>query len=141
VVVGPLSIKFLAEYQISTDSLCSQSLDQVEDFNANAIPTRCDSAAKEAYPVWFDQSVQCKGLSDPSKSGFDDADRRTLINKTNTILARRVKALLEVNCASLSVTATTYNYLQLPTTTYNYPHSPKLQPELIKLYLLKNGRQ
>jgi arsenate reductase len=123
VVVGPLSIKFLAEYQISTDSLCSQSLDQVEDFNANAIPTRCDSAAKEAYPVWFDQSVQCKGLSDPSKSGFDDADRRTLINKTNTILARR--CLLP----------------QLPTTTYNYPHSPKLQPELIKLYLLKNGRQ
>jgi arsenate reductase len=100
--VHPLTLKYLSEHNISTDGLCSQSWDQFEDYNPNAILTLCDSAAQESCPVWFDQSVQVHwGLSDPSKGAVDEGRQRALFDNTISILERRIRALLEADPASL----------------------------------------
>ncbi|MFT6407292.1 MAG: arsenate reductase [Arenicella sp.] len=112
--VHPLSIKFLAERQIATDGLCSQSWDQFEDFNPDAILTLCDSAAKEACPIWFDQAVQVHwSLSDPSKEGVSEAEQRALFDATMNILERRIRALLATDCESLSGDALRHTLSQI----------------------------
>ena len=66
--VHPLSIKYLKEAGISTEGLQSQSWDELEDFKPDIVITVCDSAAGEACPVWFGNSVKVHwGLEDPSK--------------------------------------------------------------------------
>ncbi|MGK0374101.1 MAG: arsenate reductase [Arenicella sp.] len=101
--VHPLTLKYLAEHQIPIDGLLSQSWDQFEDFNPDAILTLCDSAANESCPVWFDNSVQVHwGLSDPSKEAADEGRQRILFDNTISILERRIRALLEADRASLA---------------------------------------
>ncbi len=87
--VHPLSIAALERHCIETEGLRSQSWNEFEDFDADAIITLCDQAAAESCPVWFDSSVQVHwGLHDPSKSGNDDE-----FDKTIDILSRRIAAL------------------------------------------------
>jgi arsenate reductase len=101
--VHPLTLKYLAEHQIPTDGLCSQSWDEFEDFKPDAILTLCDSAAKETCPVWFDHSTQVHwGLSDPSKEAIDDGRQRLSFDRTINILERRIRALVEADPASLA---------------------------------------
>jgi len=93
--VHPSSLRYLKERQISTDGLHSQSWDEFEDFNPDAILTLCDSAAKEACPTWFGDSVQVHwGLVDPSTDHGSEADQRAAFNNTIDILDRRIEALL-----------------------------------------------
>ena len=104
--VHPLSLKYLDEHQVPTDGLCSQSWNEFESFNPDAVLTLCASAAKESCPIWFGDSVQVFwGLTDPSKidpsvAGTDDAQRASF-NNTIDILTRRINALLESDMASL----------------------------------------
>ena len=66
--VHPLSLRYLNEAGIPTDGLQSQSWDEFEDFKPDIVITVCDSAAGEACPVWFGQSIKVHwGLADPSK--------------------------------------------------------------------------
>jgi len=66
--VHPLSLRYLNEAGIPTDGLQSQSWDEFEDFKPDVVITVCDSAAGEACPVWFGQSIKVHwGLADPSK--------------------------------------------------------------------------
>ncbi|OIN01549.1 arsenate reductase [Idiomarina sp. MD25a] len=66
--VHPLSLRYLNEAGISTEGLQSQSWDEFEDFKPDVVITVCDSAAGEACPVWFGQSIKVHwGLADPSK--------------------------------------------------------------------------
>ncbi len=66
--VHPLSLRYLNEAGISTEGLQSQSWDEFEDFKPDVVITVCDSAAGEACPVWFGQSIKMHwGLADPSK--------------------------------------------------------------------------
>jgi arsenate reductase (thioredoxin) len=73
--VHPLSIYYLKEKGIKTEHLRSQSWDEFADFAPDIVITVCDSAAKEACPVWFGDTVQVHwGLTDPSKlTGTDEA--------------------------------------------------------------------
>lgn len=66
--VHPLSIKYLNQAGIATEGLQSQSWDGFEDFHPDIVITVCDSAAREACPVWFGNALKVHwGLTDPSK--------------------------------------------------------------------------
>ena len=66
--VHPLTIKYLAQANIATDDLVSQSWDDFETFAPDVVVTVCDSAAGETCPVWFGKSIKVHwGLADPSK--------------------------------------------------------------------------
>jgi len=94
--VHPLSLHYLAEHDIDTDGLQSQSWDDFEEFSPDAVLTLCDSAAKETCPVWFDDLVQVHwGLSDPSKSIDDEAEQQRRFGDTIGVIERRIEALLE----------------------------------------------
>lgn len=96
--VHPLSLKFLAEHNINTDNLTSQSWNEFEGFEANAILTMCDSAASETCPVWFGESGQVHwGLEDPSKKTGTEAELRQSFNATIDIIKRRIQALLDAD--------------------------------------------
>lgn len=101
-VVHPLSLKYLAEAQIETSNLKSQSWDEFEKFEPDMVVTVCDSAAKETCPVWFGKTLKVHwGLSDPSKldgceDEIADAFRQTIAEITN-----RTNALLKLPLAEL----------------------------------------
>lgn len=100
--VHPLSLKYLAEQKISIEGLRSQSWNEFEDFNPDAVLTLCDSAVNETCPIWFGKSVQVHwGLADPSKADVGQAAQRALFNNTIEVLERRIKALLKVDLATL----------------------------------------
>ncbi len=100
--VHPLSLQYLAEHDIDTDGLQSQSWDDFEEFVPDAVLTLCDSAAKESCPVWFDDLVQVHwGLADPSKSiGVADEQQRRF-SDTIEVIQRRIEALLEHDVENL----------------------------------------
>lgn len=73
-VVHPLSLKYLAQTGYSIHDLKSQSWDDFEDFQPDVVVTVCDSAAGEACPLYFGNSLKVHwGLSDPSKIEGDEA--------------------------------------------------------------------
>jgi arsenate reductase len=66
--VHPLSLKYLVQTGYSTENLQSDSWDSFEEFKPDVVVTVCDSAAGEACPLYFSDSIKVHwGLSDPSK--------------------------------------------------------------------------
>lgn len=101
--VHPLSLKYLAEKGISTEGLKSQSWDEFESVDPDIVVTVCDSAAAEACPVWFGDTVQVHwGLPDPSKLQGTEADVRDAFYSVMSTIERRVQKLLELNLEPLS---------------------------------------
>ncbi|MEM0912570.1 MAG: arsenate reductase ArsC [Pseudomonadota bacterium] len=96
--VHPLSLKYLEEAGISTAGLESQSWDAFESFAPDVVVTVCDSAAGEACPVWFGQTLKVHWrLEDPSKLiGSDDTIAEAFRSTINTI-KERVDALKDVS--------------------------------------------
>lgn len=93
--VHPLTLKYLAEAGISTTGLKSQSWDEHEDFAPDVVITVCDSAAGEACPVWFGNSVKVHwGLPDPSRAQGSEAEVRAAFQSVMQTLERRIRALL-----------------------------------------------
>lgn len=96
--VHPLTLRYLSEWGIPVAGLKSQSWDDFELFGPDAVLTLCDSAAKEACPVWFDSSIQISWeLADPSKTVDDVLVQQAAFEKTKNVLMRRIEALLEFN--------------------------------------------
>ena len=100
--VHPLSLKYLSEEGVCIDGLMSQSWDALECFDADVVVTVCDSAAKEACPVWFGKSIKLHwGLKDPSKVNGTDAEVKieflTCINE----IKNRVNAMLTLDLENL----------------------------------------
>lgn len=92
--VHPLSLKYLAEAGISIDGLQSQSWDELEDFAPDVVVTVCDSAANEACPVWFGNSIKIHwGLADPSKLTGSEQELADAFNQTIDVIKQRVKSL------------------------------------------------
>lgn len=95
--VHPLSVKYLAQRGYATDGLCSQSWDEFENYHADVVITVCDSAAGEACPVYFGNSLKVHwGLSDPSKLEGSEQDKATAFNDTIDIIETRVNALAKI---------------------------------------------
>ncbi len=101
--VHPLSLKYLRERGYSTDGLKSQSWDEFEDYQADIVVTVCDSAAGEACPVYFGQSLKVHwGLEDSSKLEGSEEDKAAAFNNTIDIIEGRVAALAQIAEKGLS---------------------------------------
>ena len=101
--VHPLSLKYLRERGYSTDGLKSQSWDEFEDYQADIVVTVCDSAAGEACPVYFGQSLKVHwGLEDPSKLEGSEEDKAAAFSNTIDIIEGRVAALAQIAEKGLS---------------------------------------
>ncbi|MGB1090965.1 MAG: arsenate reductase ArsC [Oceanobacter sp.] len=112
--VHPLSLKYLAERNISTDGLQSQSWDDFENQPLDLVITVCDSAAGEACPAWFGKAVKVHwGLEDPSKLQGSEAEIRDAFFKTMEIIEARVLQLLTVSTENLSGDALRKRVLEL----------------------------
>lgn len=96
--VHPLSIKYLQQVGVSTESLQSQSWDDFDDFDPDLVITVCDSAAAEACPVWFGSTFKLHwGLSDPSQlSGDEQTVERAFLDCIAQI-ETRVETLLTLS--------------------------------------------
>ncbi len=92
--VHPLSLKYLAESGYSTDGLISQSWDDFERFEPDVVVTVCDSAAGEACPLYFGNSLKVHwGLSDPSKIQGNESEIKQAFLACIEEIAERVKKL------------------------------------------------
>lgn len=99
--VHPLSIKYLQEQGINTDTLRSESWDLYADFEPDVVITLCDSAAKDSCPIWFKSAANIYwGLTDPSLKG-EDKSRAAFVN-TIGILEKRINSLLALPFEQLS---------------------------------------
>ena len=97
--VHPLSVKYLEEDGISVEGLQSQSWDEFEDFAPHIVVTVCDSAAGEACPVWFGNTVKVHwGLEDPSKLEGTDQQKADAFRTTILQIKQRVADLLDIDC-------------------------------------------
>jgi len=102
-VVHPLSLKYLSERGVSIDGLRSQSWNDFEDFNADAVLTMCDNAAAETCPVWFGDSIQVNwALQDPSKVNGSEQQQAQAFNRTINIIEKRLRLLIESQPEKLS---------------------------------------
>ncbi|WP_416305863.1 arsenate reductase ArsC [Neptunicella sp. SCSIO 80796] len=96
-VVHPLSIHYLKEANISVDGLQSQSWDEFEDFKPDVVVTVCDSAAGEACPVWFGNSVKVHwGLADPSKIEGSEEEKAEGFRACIAEITERVNKLIPI---------------------------------------------
>ncbi len=96
--VHPLSLKFLAEREISTEGLRSQSWDDFESEQPDVVITVCDSAASESCPVWFGDTVKVHwGLTDPSKLEGDESELRAAFFAVMDTIERRTHAALALD--------------------------------------------
>ncbi|MDW6092980.1 arsenate reductase ArsC [Vibrio rhizosphaerae] len=102
-IVHPLSVQYLKEANISVEGLQSQSWDEFEDFQPDVVVTVCDSAAGEACPVWFGNSVKVHwGLADPSKIEGSEAEKAQGFRACIAEITARVNQLLPIAAQDLS---------------------------------------
>ena len=103
--VHPLTLHYLELHGFSTDGLRSKSWDELEDFNPDYAITVCDSAAREACPLWMGKAKKIHwGLADPSRLAgeetkiVDEAFSRII----RTLAARigKISAMLEMGIAT-----------------------------------------
>jgi arsenate reductase (thioredoxin) len=93
--VHPLTIKYLKERGIATESLRSQSWNDFENMDLDLVITVCDSAANEACPVWFGNIRKLHwGLPDPSKLEGTDEEKKKAFYAVMDTIEERVKTLL-----------------------------------------------
>ncbi|SHF16626.1 arsenate reductase ArsC [Vibrio gazogenes] len=96
-VVHPLSVQYLREANIAVEGLQSQSWDDFEDFKPDVVVTVCDSAAGEACPVWFGNSVKVHwGLADPSKIEGSETEKALGFRACIAEITARVNQLLPI---------------------------------------------
>jgi len=101
--VHPLSIKYLEEKNIPVHGLRSQSWNDFEQDQPDIVVTVCDSAANEACPLWFGNTIKLHwGLSDPSKLKGSETEIRDAFFKTIEIIETRAAKLMGVLAENLS---------------------------------------
>lgn len=94
--VHPLTLKTLAQWQIPTDSLCSESWNDKRDFKPDLVVTVCDAAAGEVCPLWMGETRMVHwGLPDPSKIDGDEAEVAAAFQQVMKTIELRVNRLLE----------------------------------------------
>ena len=101
--VHPLSLKYLAQTGYAIHDLQSQSWDDFEDFQPDVVVTVCDSAAGEACPLYFGNSLKVHwGLHDPSKiEGNEEQIEQAFLVCIDEI-AQRVQKLKGIAAQNLS---------------------------------------
>lgn len=93
--VHPLSIKYLRERGIATDQLSSQSWNNYQSFNPDAVIYMCNDAVGESCPMWFGAISKINwGLSDPSRDAGSEQQIRQAFHDTMDIIEARIQQLL-----------------------------------------------
>lgn len=101
--VHPLSIRYLQGANIPVAVLQSQSWDELEDFKPDLVITVCDSAAGEACPLWFGDTVKVHwGLADPSKIAASEAEKAQGFQACIAEITNRVYDLIPIAEKNLS---------------------------------------
>lgn len=96
--VHPLTIEHLNATGISTAGLRSQSWDDLADFKPDVVITVCDSAAREACPVWFGNTLKLHWeLSDPSKLDGTHEEKAQAFRNTIDTITERVYNMLALS--------------------------------------------
>ena len=94
--IHPLTLKYLAEYDIPTEGLVSRGWGNVVEPTPDVVITVCDRAAGEACPLWLGEVEKVHwGLSDPSAVAGDEATRRAAFMATIETLRGRIETLLQ----------------------------------------------
>lgn len=105
-VVHPLSLKYLEQTGYSNQNLQSQSWDDFQDFKPDLVVTVCDSAAGEACPLYFSNSLKVHwGLTDPSKVMGTELEIEQAFLACITEIADRVNKLKQLAAKKLDITA------------------------------------
>ena len=72
--VHPATLRYLEERGYQTAGLRSQSWEDLATFAPDRVVTVCDSAAREACPLWIGEVEKHHwGLPDPSRAEGDEA--------------------------------------------------------------------
>lgn len=99
--VHPLSLQYLQQRSYPVEDLQSQSWDDFEDFQPHLVITVCDSAAGEACPAYFGNSIKMHwGLADPSKIEGTAEEKEAAFLHAITEIEQRVEKLKLVASAS-----------------------------------------
>ena len=100
--VHPLSLSFLKQAGYSVENLKSQAIDDHQGWQPDVVITVCDTAAREACPVWLGKAVKVHwGLQDPSSVSGSDAQVADAFRETINILENRIRSLLKLNPGEL----------------------------------------
>ena len=92
--IHPLTLKFLAARGLPTDSLRSQSWDDLADEDFDLVITVCDSAANESCPLWMSDAPRAHwGMPDPSRETGDEAAIKSAFYTVMDALESRLAAL------------------------------------------------
>jgi arsenate reductase (thioredoxin) len=98
--VNPHALDLLRKKGLVTEGLRSKSWSEFEGLRApnfDIVVTLCDSAAREACPVWPGAPVRCHwGIPDPVAATGSEKDILAAFEKTYARLERRIKALLDL---------------------------------------------
>lgn len=101
--VHPLSVRYLNEQGIPTESLKSKSWDEFEALQPDIVVTVCDSAASEICPLWFGDTLCIHWrLTDPSKLQGSETEVRNAFYLVMKTIKQRVEKLLDLNLEGLS---------------------------------------
>lgn len=100
--VHPWTIKYLERRGVPTYGLRSKSWDELEAFKPDVVITVCDSAAQEACPVWFGDSLKVHwGLPDPSKLAGSDEQIQTAFQRVMDTLEQRIKKVAALDLENI----------------------------------------
>ena len=104
--VNPNALRELKRQGIATDGLRSKSWDEFttqEAMPLDIVITVCDSAASETCPMFVGDFVTVHwGLPDPSFVPGDDSVVAEAFHRTQSVIARRMQALVTLPTKSLS---------------------------------------
>lgn len=104
-VVHPLSLQYLKQKGYFNDGLKSQSWNDFEDFHPDIVVTVCDSAAGEACPLYFGNSLKVHwGLIDPSKVEGDKSQIEQAFLACIDEISDRVHILKDIAAKGLDKT-------------------------------------
>jgi len=103
--LNPTVMAFLAEKGISTEGARSKSWDEFTAAGAprmDFIITVCDSAAREACPIWPGRPVSAHwGVEDPAAYADDPAMARKVTEEAFRVLRRRIELLVALSMEKL----------------------------------------
>jgi len=101
--VHPLTLKYLSEKGINVKGLKSESWNDFEQWQPDAVITVCDSAAAEQCPLWIGNALKVHwGLIDPSRVEGSELEIGEAFINVIEILESRIQRLLALPDESLS---------------------------------------
>lgn len=101
--VHPISLKTLEAKGLSIDGFYSKSWDELEGQHIDIVITVCDNAAGQSCPVFLGKAIKTHwGVEDPAHFQGSDFEIAAEFRRICEILERRIKALCELDIASIS---------------------------------------